>query len=281
MRCGIEDLWPRLSTAGIESPRLEARIILASVLNCDSGDVCGREYELTAAQYNRLEEIVARRSRREPLDKILESKDFYKYNFKVNKDVLSPRPDTEILVEAAIKLAWQNKFSSVLDLGCGSGCIFLSILADCPAVFGCAVDVSPAALAVAAENSRHLGVSSRASFVCRSWFEEDFVSAIGRGFDMIVSNPPYIPAEDIDGLDDEVKIYDPRNALDGGVDGLKHYRRLAEVVPALLTPNGRVLLEGGINQAREIAGIFTKAGLTLEAILKDLAGIERCIILKK
>ena len=268
MKISIDNILPHLAAAGIPSPRLEARMILAFVLGREADEIHGGEYELVPEQEEKLRCLVARRVSHTPLDKLLGIKDFYKYRFRVNEDVLSPRPDTEILVEAALELAWRHKLSTVLDLGSGSGCIILSVLADCPTLTGTAIDKSAPALAVARENASLQGVSSRVDFQNMSWFDTDFTAKLARRYDLIVSNPPYIPAADIP-------------ALDGGKDGLDHYRRQAEIVPDLLSEKGFVLLEGGIGQAKDIAALFIAAGLTLVEIKKDLSGIERCIILKK
>lgn len=281
MKISIDNILPHLAAAGIPSPRLEARMILAFVLGREADEIHGGEYELVPEQEEKLRCLVARRVSHTPLDKLLGIKDFYKYRFRVNEDVLSPRPDTEILVEAALELAWRHKLSTVLDLGSGSGCIILSVLADCPTLTGTAIDKSAPALAVARENASLLGVFSRVDFQNMSWFDTDFTAKLARRYDLIVSNPPYIPAADIPTLEEEVKAHDPLSALDGGKDGLDHYRRQAEIVPDLLSEKGFVLLEGGIGQAKDIAALFIAAGLTLVEIKKDLSGIERCIILKK
>ncbi len=281
MKYSIRQLIPILSAAKIASPRLEARIILAHVLQKDSVDIGNDEYELSAEACARLQTLLKQRTAHAPLDKLLGVREFYKYRFNVNENVLSPRPDTEILVEAAIKYVFNHNFSSVLDLGTGSGCILLSILADCPSVFGTGVDASRPALNTARENAAALGLSGRCRLLCLDWFSSDFAAGVGGPFDLIVSNPPYIPSAEISALDEEVRNHDPQMALDGGKDGFDHYRRLAEIVPVLLKNEGMLLLEGGMGQAAEISKIFATRGLQPVSILKDLSGIERCIILKK
>lgn len=266
-----------LSGVGIESPRLEARMMLSRALGCDSNET-GMDAVLSEAQKRLLDGMVKRRLMHEPLDKILGFREFYKYRFKVNEDVLSPRPDSETLVEAAVSIARRVKSESILEFGVGSGCLILSILGDVSGMKGVGVDKSPAALKVAAANAESLGLSDRVV-----WRQFDYFSneVIGQKFSMIISNPPYIPTGDIAGLDAEVREHDPLMALDGGADGYAHYRRLAEVVPSLLTDGGHVLLEAGMGQADTVTGIFAEQGLTLEGKICDLSGIERCIILKK
>ena len=266
-----------LSAAGIESPRLETRMMLGGIIGCDDNGV-GADVVLSPKQKQELDEMVRRRARHEPLDKILGFRDFYKYRFKVSRDVLSPRPDSETLVEAAVSIARRGRSKTILEFGVGSGCLILSILGDVPDMTGTGVDKSAAALKVAAANAESLGLSDRVVWRQCDYFSND---AVGQKFSMIISNPPYIPTADIAGLDKEVREYDPLMALDGGVDGYCHYRRLAEIVPPLLDEGGYVLLEAGMGQADTIAGIFEKQGLALENKICDLSGIERCIILKK
>lgn len=265
----------RLLVAGnIPSPRLEARILLEYVGGSPFAEVDGKTEQ-------KLRRLVERRLAHTPLDKLLGRREFYKNEFVVNEDVLTPRPDTEILVEAAIGLIRQNGFKNVLDLGTGSGCIILSLLDDCPQLRGTAVDKSAAALETARRNASRLGLTERISFVLGSWFADDFVQKTGDGFDLIVSNPPYIPTADIDALEPEVREHDPLSALDGGVDGFAHYQQIASLTPLLLNKGGYILLEAGIGQARRVAEIFAGGGLNLVEIRPDLAGTERCVILKK
>lgn len=258
----------------VDSPRLEARRLQETVIKSP-------EKPLSPEERIKLDEMITRRLNGWPLDKLLGKRDFYKYSFEVNEDVLSPRPDTEILVEAAARLIFEHGFSSALEFGVGSGCILLSLLADFPKLSGWGTDISEKALAVASRNARALGVSARASLLHLGWFDDHLPDILGRRFDIILSNPPYIPTNDIAGLDAEVRCHDPLLALDGGPDGLVHYRRLAEITPPLLNDGGFILLEGGQGQAHLISGIFAAAGLTPVSILSDLSGIERCIILKK
>lgn len=265
----------------VDSPRLEGRMMLGFVLGKESGEIGVGEFILTETQHKCLEDILQKRKEGAPIDKLLGEKDFYKYRFKVSSEVLSPRSDTEVLVEAAGRLIFQNELKTVIDLGTGSGCILFSLLADFPSLCGVGLDVSKKALAVASENAKQLGVEGRCKLLNLSWNDENFVQKVGEKYDMIVSNPPYIPHDDIEGLDISVKNYDPLSALDGGDDGYRHYRRIAEVAPKILQEGGYILLEGGINQAREIRKIFEKQGFVWKQTLKDLSGIERCIILKK
>lgn len=276
----FEEIIKRLSVGGIPSPRLEARFIASAVQNKDLNELPANP-RFNETQKQKVTELVSLRLQHWPLDKLLGEKGFYKYDFIVNENVLSPRPDTEVLVEAAISYAQRMNAPKILDLGTGSGCIILSILGDIPSATGVAVDISAKALDVAMQNARRLHLDSRLKFVHGSWFDNDLVEKIIPPFDMIVSNPPYIPHDDIAGLDEEVREHDPLSALDGGADGMLHYRQIAAVGYNFLRPGGLILLEGGLNQEREIADIFVSVGFSLQNILADLAGINRCVILKK
>lgn len=265
-----DDMICRLSAAKIASPRLEAGIILQKAAPSYPN--------LTAEEKAAAYAMLSRRLRHEPLDKIIGCREFYKSVFKVNGDVLSPRPDTEILVEKALALLPEDSESRILDLGTGSGCILLSLLAERKQAVGVGLDVSPAALAVAAENAEALGLGGRCRLLAGSWNDTLFSSG---SFDMIVSNPPYIAHDEIEKLDTEVKDFDPPMALDGGADGYGCYREIAALAPVVLKKGGFILLESGAGQAERITEIFIRGGLELVETAKDLAGINRCVILKK
>ncbi len=276
-----ETIIQNLVKAKIPSPRLEARLLLAHVLHQNENDASILQTSLTQSQEKTLRELLSKRIEKHyPLDKLIGHKGFYKYDFAVSEDVLSPRPDTEILVEKAVQISNQRKIQ-ILDLGTGSGCILLSLLKENEQATGVGVDISAAALNVARQNAQQLGVNNRVSWLNTSWFEENFINQFSHPFELIVSNPPYIPEADITELAAEVKDHDPLAALSGGRDGLTSYRRLAEIAPQLLAEEGTILLECGINQAQQVAEMFVANGLTLIEIVADLQGIDRCIILKK
>ena len=266
----------QLSQAGIDSPRLEARMLIAEVLNCDI-DELPIDISISNEQQLLLDTLLKRRLSHEPLDKILGYRDFYKYRFIVDHNVLSPRPDSEILVEEAIKLARANNFSSVLEFGVGSGCLIISILADITEMHGLGLEKSASAIKIATQNAKNIGVANRLALRLFDYFVDD----VEGSFPLIISNPPYISTNEISALDIEVKDYDPLIALDGGSDGYDHYRRLAQIVPNILQSQGFLLLEGGQGQADTIASIFEQHGLHLVKKACDLSGIERCIILQK
>ncbi|MBR1649077.1 MAG: peptide chain release factor N(5)-glutamine methyltransferase [Alphaproteobacteria bacterium] len=265
-----------LAEAGISSPRLEARMIFAFILQSEE-ELITPFSEITPAQETDLRKIIKRRLNHEPLDKILGYRDFYKYRFKVNDEVLSPRPDSEILVEAAIKRAKNFSSPKILELGVGSGCLILSVLGDVVNAQGVGIDKSPQALKIARHNTSVLQMENRLELKQWDYFLPPFTN---EKFSLIISNPPYIPSDDIQSLQKEVKDFDPVIALDGGQDGCDHYRRIAEIIPQMIEKGGYLLLEIGINQASKVCEIFIRQGFVLEETIRDLAGIERCLVLK-
>lgn len=271
----------RLTAAGVETSAYELRLLLGAACGADAAALAFSDIEPTAEQRAAFEDMLSRRLARMPVDKILGRRGFYKYDFQVSADVLSPRPDTEILLEAALQFIHRSGARNILELGVGSGCIITSLLAECPLLVGVGIDISSKALQVAAANAAALSVDNRLKLQNGDWFAKDFLSRVGETFDVIVSNPPYIPSAEIAGLDAEVRLYDPLPALDGGADGLSSYRRIAELAPALLSPGGKIFLEVGERQAEDVMAVFTANGLVPQQIWSDLSGIERCISLKK
>lgn len=281
----FDKMVQQLGAADIEQPMLETRLILAHVKQCEAAEILST-INLTDEEKQTALALLERRLAHEPLDKIVGHREFYKADFAVNNDVLSPRPDTETLVETVLEYYTDYTATlQILDFGTGSGCIIESLLQEYEKAHGVAVDFSAAALKVAQQNAARLALNTRLDFVEADWFATDFVKKIGKNgtqkFDVIVTNPPYIPSDDIDGLAPEVKNFDPRTALDGGVDGLDSYRQIAKIVPILLTDGGHIFIEAGIGQADDIAVIFKVNGLELKEIRADLAGIARCVVLKK
>lgn len=263
---------------GLENPRLDAEILLCSVLNCQRitlyvhFDQPLEEHEL--AQYRG---YVARRAAQEPLAYILGSRAFMKYDFKVTPDVLVPRPETELLVECVAKLAGNIEKPELLDIGTGSGAIIVSLLDMLPEAKGTAVDVSPGALKVAQANAEQLGVAQRLRLL-----RSDLYANLPQGavFDVIISNPPYIPSADIATLAAYVRR-EPRLALDGGADGLNFYRRIISGAPKFLKPNGFLAFEIGINQGEAVAALCRQAGFGITAVRHDYSGIERMVFAAK
>lgn len=269
-----------LKDKGVESSNFELRLMLANLLNIEVGNLHFFHNDISQDTLTKFNEMVEQRALFCPVDKILGCKGFYKHDFIVNQDVLSPRADTEILVEQALKNMDKTTSTNILEFGVGSGCIIISLLFDLPLAQGLGVDISSKALNICQQNAKKIGVGDRLKLKNISWFD-DLWQTQDKLFDLIISNPPYIPTQDIDLLDKEVKNFDPITALDGGSDGLRDYRRIIKIAPTLLKNNGLLILEAGINQANDIVKIGKDDGLEVINIVKDLNNIERCIILKK
>lgn len=265
----------RLREAGVEHPQREARLILADVLGVSSSEVILREGdEIDGRRLADFELIVRRRATGEPLSRIRGWREFYGRRFLVSPAVLDPRPDTERLVEAALERLPAG--GRILDLGTGSGCILISVLGERSDVSGAGVDLSPEALEVARANALDLQVWDRALFVEGGW---EAAEPLGR-FDVVVSNPPYIPSGDIPGLDRGVREHDPALALDGGPDGLEPYRAICGLAGKLLAPGGWLLMEVGAGQADDVLTIAGAAGLAANGALEDLNGIRRVVVIR-
>jgi release factor glutamine methyltransferase len=265
----------RLQAAGVEGPVIDARLLVEAAADATRADIVAEpRRELTAEQAARLEDFVGRRERREPISHILGRKGFWKIMLNVTPHVLTPRPDTETLVEWVLRQYPDGRAFSMIDLGVGSGAIILSILAERAAAKGLGVDVSEEALAVARENAANLGLARQVALLRGDW-----TRGLGdASFDLVVSNPPYIRSAEIDTLEPEVKDYEPRLALDGGPDGLDAYRELAPEILRVLKPDGRFAVEIGHDQSTEVEALFKAAGGVEIATLKDLANRDRVVV---
>lgn len=246
-----------LSDAGIPDPMREARILWRATPDEDPDAYLAK---------------IAGRAERRPLSQVLGYRDFYKHRFIITSDVLDPRPDTETVIETAL----QEPFIRVLDLGTGSGCILLSLLTEQEAATGVGTDLSQAALDVAAQNARALELTARATFLQSDWFAD-----VSGQFDLIVSNPPYIAADEMDDLQPEVRRFEPRSALTDEGDGLSAYRLIAAQAIAYLTQGGRLIFEIGPTQARAVTAMMLNAGLTDVQVIPDLDGRPRVVVGKK
>lgn len=242
----------QLTAAGIESALSEAHAIWAAAGGANA----------------RFQTLVARRVAREPLSHLLGYRDFYKYRFRVTADVLDPRPDTETLVDVALAAAFQ----SVLDLGTGSGCILLSLLADRVGAQGVGTDISADALQIASRNAKDLNVADRVTF-----FQSDWFSTVDGVFDLIVSNPPYIALDEMAGLQPEVGTHEPRVALTDEGDGLSCYRAITADAPAHLKPGGLLAVEIGPTQAAAVAQMMRNHGFADPAVTRDIDGRDRVV----
>ena len=260
-----------LAEKGVENPRLEAEWMLCEALSLDRvGLYLNFDKPLSDHELAAYRSMVVRRAKREPLQYILGSQEFMGLDFQVSPAVLIPRHDTEVLVTEAAKRGCGSR--SILDIGTGSGCVAIALAKALPEAQVLSVDISGEALAVARDNAQRIGVS--VEFVQGSLLEP----FTGRRFDMIVSNPPYIPAADLDTLQQEVRGYEPLSALDGGADGLDFYRRITQAAPAYLNPGGWLLFEVGAGQAPQVLELLGAGDLGSESFTAlDPAGIERVV----
>ena len=263
----------RLSAAKIESPRREARLLLAYATGKTVEWIVAHNDEKTE-ELPKFENALGRREAREPLSHILGEREFWSLPFQVNASVLDPRPDSEIIVSSVLAYYLEtDRPLKIADLGTGTGCLLLSILHERPTAEGIGVDISESALSTARGNASILGLSARATFVQSDWDSE-----LDGTFDVVLSNPPYIPTAEIGSLAPEIARYEPRCAIDGGADGLVAYRRIADALPQLLEPNGLVALEIGQGQDSSVPKILRDSGIQIVSLEKDLAGIPRCVL---
>lgn len=265
-----------LKNSGSESPKLDAELLLSHVLGCTRLELKTRDVVLNAAQEKQFNSLLSRRLNREPLAYILGLKEFWSMDFAVSPAVLCPRPDTEILVQTALSLRHSATSPHILDLGTGSGAILLSLLAELPHATGIGIDISLQALEMARKNAVDLGLASRADFLLGSWCD-----GLSDSFDLIVSNPPYIESSVISGLAPEVAKFEPKLALDGGMDGLDAYRVLIPQLQKHLRLSGWVVLEVGEGQAFAVQQLMSEQKLDHFSIIKDTQGIDRCVIAQR
>lgn len=264
----------RLKDAGIDQPAIDARLMLEVAADVTRTEIVTDPYRmLSAEQWATLDDYLTRRARREPVSHIIGRKGFWKILLQVNKNVLTPRPETEVIVDEVLKAFPEHMSFSMLDLGVGSGAILLAILAERPAARGLGVDVSDEALAVARENAANLDLNNRTALLHGDW-----TTGLGDGgFDLVVSNPPYIASHVIETLEPEVRVHEPRLALDGGPDGLDAYRLLAPEVLRVLKPGGMFAVEIGYDQSADVEALFKQAGAGNVRTIKDLSTHDRVV----
>ena len=260
----------RLAAAGIADGASDARRLMAFVLAIQPHQIVAqRDRALSGAEVAAFGAVLAERLARRPVSKITRRRAFWRHEFIVTEDTLDPRPDTELLVATAL----ERGFGTLLDLGTGTGCILLSCLAERPEARGTGTDVSSRALDVARQNAGEISVADRVEFLLSDWF-----GAVTGRFDLIVSNPPYIAADEMEGLAPEVRLWDPLVALTPGGDGRDAYRAIGAGALAHLTPGGRLLVEIGPTQAGAVGTIFRAAGLAVATVLPDIDGRDRVIV---
>ena len=275
-------LTARLQSAGIEEPSLDARLLVGAALGLDlTGLITQAARHLTPEEAVRLEAYAQRRLAHEPVARILGTREFWGLPFRLSEATLVPRPDTETVVELALEIFREHAIAGrrprIADIGTGSGAILLALLHEIPEAFGVGTDLSLTALGTAKGNAAALGLADRAAFVACS-----YASALHGPFDLIVSNPPYIPAGEIPKLSIEVREHDPQLALDGGNDGYDAYRALIPQAAERLVPGGALIVEAGQGQADAIQALMATAALSINRPPRaDLAGIPRAVSARK
>lgn len=273
----LEDATGRLRAAGVDSPRLDAELLLAFTAGATREALFGTSIVLDAALCERYARLVALRAARMPLAYIVGHREFYSLELKVSPEVLIPRPETELLVNAALEVLAARPSASVLDLATGSGAVALAIAANAAHVHVIATDVSAPALAIAARNAVRHALETRVEFrLANCWEVLDGNDALGR-FDLIVANPPYVRNGEIASLAPEICAFEPHLALAGGADGLDFFRRISAGVRRHLAADGAIIVEVGEGQAGDVATFFRARGFDNIALLKDFADIQRVI----
>lgn len=276
-RDAVAALRRALAAAGLDTPSLDARLLGVDALGIGATAlVTEPDVALSADEAARLAGFGLRRVAREPVARILGRAEFWSLPFRLSPETLVPRPDTETVVEAALALVPDRRAAiRVLDLGTGSGCLLVALLHELPGAWGLGLDRSAAALATARANAARNGVADRAAFAAGDW-----AAALAGRFDLVVSNPPYIATSLVGGLDPEVARHDPPRALDGGPDGLAAYRTILASAPALLAPDGSLVLEIGHDQHAALAALVAAAGLRIAGTARDLGGHVRALTVR-
>jgi release factor glutamine methyltransferase len=263
--------------AGLDTPELDARVLVGHALGLAHAALAAAASQALSHQdAARIAEFAARRLAREPVARIVGSKEFWGLDLRVGPATLVPRPESETVVEMALALidaaGPRERVLRIADLGTGSGALLVALLSELPNAFGIATDIALDALVVAHDNAVRLGLAGRAAFVAC-----DFGAALAGGLDLVVSNPPYIRRNDVGALTPEVHEHDPRSALDGGPDGLAGYRALARDAPRLLKPDGHLVVELGAGSERDVAAVFSQARMAAGSSRPDLAGVARAL----
>jgi release factor glutamine methyltransferase len=271
------DLAQRFRQAGLESPELDARLIVGHALALDHAALAAQARRvLTPADAAAISGLATRRLAHEPVARIFGHKEFWGLPLKLNSETLVPRPETETVVEAALAAVDGSRALRIADLGTGSGALLLALLSELPSACGIGTDLSAAAIGCARDNAAALGLARRVSFVAC-----DYAAALEGPIDLLVANPPYIARGDIAALPREVRDFDPERALDGGPDGLDGYRAIAADARRVLAPGGVLVLELGFGQLAAVTSLLAAAGPGSTTIKHDLAGVARALVMRR
>tara|TARA_B100000579_G_scaffold154715_1_gene125763 strand:+ start:3407 stop:4255 length:849 start_codon:yes stop_codon:yes gene_type:complete len=263
-----------LKISKIQNPNLDSELILSKVLNKTREEILiNFRSSINETQINKFNKYLNRRKKKEPMAYILGYKYFWKYKFLVNKSVLIPRPDTEIIIEQSLKYLEANKSKNILDIGTGSGCIVISILKERPKCRAKALDVSKKALKVAKSNAKLHHLENNIEFI-----NIDIDKYVSNKYDLILSNPPYIKNISLNRLDDDIKFHEPKLALSGGLDGFCKIKKVIKKSKKLLKNGGKLIIEIGDEQKNQVLFLLKKNGFYINNFSKDLSGKVRCIV---
>jgi release factor glutamine methyltransferase len=269
----LRNATQELSRAGIDSPALDARLLLQAALSEEYEGIMRRDDPLTDEETKQFSTFMARRAAHEPVSRIMGKKEFWSLDFKISRDTLDPRPASETVIETTLGLKKDIAAPyRILDLGTGSGCLLIALLKEYPYATGVGIDCSPGAIQIAKDNAISHAVDMRSRFMVGDWAQ-----GVEEQFDIVVSNPPYIAEEEISSLAPEVREYDPMQALVGGTDGLACYRLITKALLGVVKPGGVALLEIGYTQADAVAAMVEGEGFTPLGVFNDLAGLPRVV----
>tara|TARA_B100001057_G_scaffold498244_1_gene604673 strand:- start:1975 stop:2817 length:843 start_codon:yes stop_codon:yes gene_type:complete len=263
-----------LRSKGIVSSKLDSEILISKVLDTNRANlILNMDKNLTIDELSCFNNLIKERLKKKPIAYLIGKKEFWKYQFYVTKDVLIPRPDTELIVEKVLELTKNKKSLNFLDIGVGSGCIILSILKEKKNFYGTGIDISKKSLEICKINSDNLGIFNRLKL-----FKSDIDNFKYGKYDLIISNPPYIKKIDLRYLEKDVISYEPKSALNGGLDGLSETKKVINSSTKLIKKNGFLILEIGFNQTERVKEILKKKGFFVKRVFKDLAKNNRCIV---
>ena len=263
-----------LREIGIKSHKIDSEILMSRVIKKNRADIIlNSKTELSQKNYNLYENLIIQRSKQKPIAHLTGKKEFWKYEFSVTKDVLIPRPDTEIIVEKTLSLTKNKNKLKVLEIGIGSGCILLSILKERKGFYGTGIDISKKTIEICKINCKNLGLSNRVKLL-----KTDIDNFRYGKYDLIISNPPYIKKFDLKYLEKEVSFYEPKPALDGGLDGLSELKKVILNSSKFIKRNGKLVLEIAFDQAESVKSILKQNEFYINEIIKDLSKKNRCII---
>ena len=273
-----------LQKSNNKSPNLDCRILLGHAMGLNRSVYPHEQIKITQKEINKFKTLIEERKKGKPVSRIINQKQFWKMNFTLNEETLDPRPDSEVIIESILK-HFKDKLSNlrILDLGSGSGCLGLSILNEYKNSKGILIDASLDSLEIAKINAVDYNLFHRSKFINLNWFKKEWTKELlqnieNKKFDIIISNPPYIPSNDINNLQIEVKRFEPRLALDGGKDGMDSYKSILPNIIDILKPEGKIFLEIGHNQQNLINKIANKCELIFKDSNKDLSGIIRVLV---